>query len=531
MRFPVYSWFLPLQDALDLPQGFVYTFYSPRDALEPEWTDEGFPDELRKARSAVSVKVWQIEDTYDRIGARVDHAMRACKRAFPMYFSDDADDSEQSDADTEDHEQQLTDPPLVPVTVLEANYAEFRLLPTGFDDDGDLPGHVLESVIEKVQLIQRACSYTNGRPTRQLTIHNLPMHIPFATASQTEDGFDTDGSVSLYLIPSNISTDVPYRTDFTAEDIQRFSGFIDRDEGCFGGFLSSQSEARSAFQHRGDMRATVLACATACEVLLDDLLRHLKWEERTRPEDCVEMFVSSGQPITTLVRSRKHLQPLLKGNWDVATQPRLNAWQAHVAHVRHKTIHGGYRPTKVDAIAALEATDGLHEFLGDLLAVLVHKYPMTALTFFGGAGMESKNLMTKRVEATIAAEDPGAWSLRFGRWRDCLQREVEREIPDLAPRQAPNLRLVAVVSGTDGYEWVLHDLTSRMAARCTVDDSQIPEVMLQSLHEVSLASGTIDQPRSVVVRELFDAHPTEAWVAEHRRLPLTEVMAAGSDFY
>ena len=177
MRFPVYSWFLPLQDALDLPQGFVYTFYSPRDALEPEWTDEVFPDELRKARSAVSVKVWQIEDTYDRIGARVDHAMRACKRAFPMYFSDDAADSEQSDADTEDHEQQLTDPPLVPVTVLEANYAEFRLLPTGFDDDGDLPGHVLESVIEKVQLIQRACSYTNGRPTRQLTIQNLPMHI------------------------------------------------------------------------------------------------------------------------------------------------------------------------------------------------------------------------------------------------------------------------------------------------------------------------------------------------------------------
>lgn len=517
-RFPLHVWFVPLRDPLDYPNGAVFQFPSLRSPLELARAKSAIPEVFIPLKFMISLKVHQIETAFERVGDRTGHAFQACRIAFPTYFTEAPDKSDRRDAND----------PTVPVTVIEAAYAEYNTTPSeGFEE----AMHPLEAILEKVKQFQLACSMVSGRVVRIETIRTLPATIPLATASVSSNGVEVDGDVTLYMIEDNMVNEFSGRTEFAPTDVGRVAAYIDHLNGVFGGFMTSQFEAQSALQFRVDGRASILASATACEILLDDLLRHLRWESGMRPEDCVSNFVSDGQSISCLRRSRQHLHQLLNGNWNVDSQSSLRAWQHDVAHVRHKVIHAGYEPSTAEAEAALAAVNGLYQFLADLVAKNTHRFPRTAFMFFGGDGLKQRGLFTRRLTAMLDAENIRAWSTRFNRWRDCLERLVEEQVIGSGITAPADLRLAAVFNQPGRYDWVLHDVANRTAAKCRIDESLVHDQVAESLEGLGRVLDESSLPQSVLVEDLYGAEPTEDWVAEHRRLPLVEVMVAGGDFY
>lgn len=328
--FPAWVWFLPLEDPLDLLQGSIQMFTDPRPARDEGWTREDFPDQARPARSVISLKFWQIDASAQALEERTGLGFTAARLAFPDYFDEPSS-----------NENWATEPMAVPVTVVEASCVRYEV---DAPETLDIPRLMLEQAIERVQQVQRACSYVSGRTVRPLTLQTLPLSIPLATATVTAHGFVPNGGVNLYLLPANMRA-IAVRSDFAEDDMDRVNSFVARAEGFLGGALASQSEARLALTFRGDTRASVLASATGCEILLDDLLRHLLWEDGRRPEDCVHIFYDRGQVTTTLKRALKYTQVLVKGDWNTAQQPDLKAWQHEIARVRNTVVHAGYRPT------------------------------------------------------------------------------------------------------------------------------------------------------------------------------------------
>jgi hypothetical protein len=256
----------------------------------------------------ISLKIWQLESGLAAMQERTGLALDACRRAFPTYFK------------SPDHSSDTVDWPAfnVPATVVEATVSIYR---DGVTDE--MYGSMLNDVVDEIRRLQRVCSYVPGLPVRPVSLEALPPYIPTATGSVGESGFRTDGDVHVYLLPQNVIK-VPARRDFDPVEMQSFQSFLYRSDGVFSGFLASQSEARAALLHRGDARSSLLASATACEVLLDDFLKHLLWEQLARPEDCLPMFVDGKALSTILSRTRKELGPLVGGNWNDkhAARPR-----------------------------------------------------------------------------------------------------------------------------------------------------------------------------------------------------------------
>ena len=325
-RFPVRTWFIPLEDPLNLPQGYVVELPRTRSPLDPVWFEE-LHDQLRRIETMVSLKIWHLETGLAGLREKSGLAFEACQRAFPMYLSDQRSTTSAEDVDWPDL--------ALPATVVETSISIHR---NNVTDEAFAAA--LEEAVQEIQRLQRVNGYVTGRPVRPLSLQALPPYVPIATASVGGSGFETDGDMSVYLLTENIRQ-LPSRRDFDDVEMQMFVSFFHRSSGAFGGFLASQSEARAALLHRGDARSSLLASATACEVFLDDFLKHLLWEKRRTPEDCLPIFVDGAAITTVQGRTRRELGNLVGGNWNDKTQPDLNNWQSQVAHLRHRTIHGG----------------------------------------------------------------------------------------------------------------------------------------------------------------------------------------------
>ncbi|MGJ0119909.1 hypothetical protein ACQ7HM_11950 [Williamsia sp. MIQD14] len=139
-------------------------FTDPRPARDEGWTREDFPDQARPASSVISLKFWQINGSAQPQEERTGLGFTAARLAFPDYF--DEPSSEQNWA---------TEPMALPVTVVEASCVRYEV---DAPETLDIPRLMLEQAIERVQQVQRACSYVSGRTVRPLTLQTLPLSIP-----------------------------------------------------------------------------------------------------------------------------------------------------------------------------------------------------------------------------------------------------------------------------------------------------------------------------------------------------------------
>jgi hypothetical protein len=198
-----------------------------------------------------------------------------------------------------------------------------------------------------------------------------------------------------------------------------------------------------------------------------------------------------------------------------------------VAHLRHRTIHGGYVPTLDEARAAVETSDRLRDHAADVLLKTLKKFPRTALMLIGSQALEARGQLTKAVHREIDSGQAEDWGARFVRWRRCLAGLVEREVEPFAPDQN-EASLIGVITGRGKIEYVRHHRESGLAATVELL-ARSPTI--ERMEKLAEAIPDGKEPVSIASEDDVPTRLTEQWVAEHRRVPLCGVMAHGADFY
>ncbi|MET9226148.1 hypothetical protein [Lentzea sp. NPDC003310] len=204
-----------------------------------------------------------------------------------------------------------------------------------------------------------------------------------------------------------------------AERFTQWLGSIrigDRQIGWSERFL----EAREALYSRGEAGQAVVLASTAAEVLVTSILTTLLWEDKV-PTAVAASAWEDGKIVPAIL---KQLAPRLKGTWKT-DQGALGHWYQRAYRLRHRVVHGGYEPTRPEAVAALEATHALSQFIFDRVVAQRGVYPRTTLMTVAASGLEKRGLWTGKIKAfaeQVAPTEP-LWKSALVRYNDELVRE------------------------------------------------------------------------------------------------------------
>lgn len=509
--------FVPLPEPLGLPDKTVLPIRE--DALAAWWDDDGPPPPpVHTAGSLLFRHATRPSPETDEVGVLIEMAIAAV----PGSGSPGAD-----------HETApgVAEQPAVEMTVVEM--AIGFDMPDGVEADDDAFRDVLSDAFDRglqhVRDVQRAYYAARRRPIRLVSREALPFAVPCAVRRV----YDDDGTplpfraaLSMFLLHMNVK----FRDRDLDPDEQRAFAAALRHQtarGAFSSYLELVREADVALDRDGAYRTAVLFTATACEVLLDDLLAHLLWEERTRPEDAAGVF---GSFLTARVKREYH--PRLGGQWAVDRDGPVRLWSTAIADLRHRVVHGGYEPTLDEARTAAEAARDLNGHLCDLVAAKAAVYPRTALLLPGAEGLRRRGLWTRRLDEL--QDDPGEvpWPETFGRWRAAMTR-ARADSPVAAAPVAARGWVYLVVRADGATQWVVHDRSARVAAAVVrADVSGVPPALQERLEElvreISAASDGDDVALHVAGARVAEPG-AEAWLAEYRLVPGAGVMVNGND--
>lgn len=377
--------------------------------------------------------------------------------------------------------------------------------------------------------IQRSYFLARRRPVRLVTRETLPFAVPFALRRLSDDdrpGVPFRAPLSMYLLNQNLVREIRDRDLDESESTALTSAlYLQGTGGVFTGYLDFVREAQVALDIEGAYRAAVLFIATACEVLLDALLAHMLWEEKTRPENAATVFDSW---LTARVKARYHDR--LGGKWALDQSGPVTEWSRTVAGLRNRVIHGGYEPSLAEARAARDAAIALESHIADLLAARVSVYPRTALALLGDPGLRRRNLWTGALDRLVNDPDQVPWQETFARWRDALER-ARSDSPVYTAPATTQAWVVAVVHPGGAVRWVVHDRSAAMAATVEADGVQnVSPVQYGTLGHTVRAMREGGHAAAVSVAfphaTIFD-NQVHAWLPEYRLLPLAGVMVDG----
>ena len=189
-------------------------------------------------------------------------------------------------------------------------------------------------------------------------------------------------------------------------------------------------EAQRLATMEGDFGASVVEAALAAETLLDGVLGLLLWERdggAPNSDGDISSAVSTlSRPLRARLRSEYH--PLIGGSWDMQSSEPLRDWDRHVAFVRGRVVHRGYRPRGDEAADALNAVYQLVEFVRDRVATKARQFPRTALMIVTDSGLVERNAWQRiRAFSEDAARQEPPWRDNYGAWRDRVDRAIARE--------------------------------------------------------------------------------------------------------
>lgn len=382
--------------------------------------------------------------------------------------------------------------------------------------------------LQYVRNIQRAYYLARRRPIRLVARETLPFAIPFAVRRLFDDQGDSapfPDALSMFLLHMNVVDRDP---DLQAHELESVRSGLrwQSGNGVFTDYLEFVREADVALHLDRAYRPAVLFCATACEVLFDELLAHMLWEEGQRPEEAAGVFDSW---LTARVKNQYH--PRLGGSWGIDAPGPIARWFRDISGVRNRVVHGGYEPSLEEARAAREAVQELETYLADRVANKASSLPRTALVLPGADGLRRRGRWTSQIDQL--QQDPSGvqWIETFARWRQVLQRSRS----DSPVYMQPSAReawvyLVVRVDGTT--RWIVHDAAACMAAVVDADTigdlgpeqrdglDDLLRYLRDSAHEdVSIRVAGVSVPEP----------PADDWRPEYRLVPLAGVMVNGDD--
>lgn len=382
--------------------------------------------------------------------------------------------------------------------------------------------------LERVRDVQRSYYMVRRQPIRLVAREAMPFAVPCGIRQVFDDRgepLEFRAPMSMFLLHMNVS----FRDEDLADEEQDvlFTAMHHQSaNGLFASYLDFVREAEVAISRDGAYRAAVLFTATACEVLLDDLLAHMLWQERVRPEDAAAVF----QPwLTTRVKTQYHAR--LGGIWSLERPGPVRDWFVDVAGLRNRVVHSGYDPSLDEARTSVEAAHALNAYLCDLLSEKTGPYPRTAVVLPGVGGLRRRGKWTRRL--ADLADDPAEvpWTVTFARWRQALQREREDSPVAVRPTVA-DAWIYLVVRPGGHRQWILHDRTAGLAA--VVDPGQVTGVLpgqqVKIDEMVDEVSADLTDALSISVAGAEVSDPLRlAWVPEYRLVPLAGVMVDGKD--
>jgi hypothetical protein len=177
-------------------------------------------------------------------------------------------------------------------------------------------------------------------------------------------------------------------------------------------------EARRNLFTEGDYANAVIQMALSSEVLLDSLLGVLVWEEQQGAEDidaARRIFDDTRGGLAA--RVRREYAPRIGGTWDVSISGPVRNWSIHLAKLRGRIVHRGYRPSSDEAEAAMLAADGLLDFIKSRLASSARRFPRAALMFCGEPGLKRLGGWRAAQKHLQESTDPNSWFSEYSAWR------------------------------------------------------------------------------------------------------------------
>lgn len=358
---------------------------------------------------------------------------------------------------------------------------------------------VFDYLLAELQKVLRAYQATFDEIAKIPTLQNLPLAIPLAIPSSINDLHQgrSDSRVSVFL--TTFSKLRQAEINLPVEELAgRFNAglMLFENNGPFAPYVEIRQEAIYNLTIEGQARAGMIALGSSCELLLDDLLLCMLWENQVSPERAADEGFKRKRgnalaPTSIIFRVKNNYSRLLGKAWRFEKSGPLWDWYKHIAKVRNEVVHGGYAPTQIEVAEALRAERHLNEFVADLLAENVERYPITALSYLGVDGLERRGLaVLDSVEGSLNVNQK-----RFARYRKCVS-EARKPDGDRARPVVGNSDVVIVVRDSSAYDMFLVDPEAAMATKLNLRE-QVPGRLRSEIEEIVMSRSILSSPEYV----------------------------------
>lgn len=258
----------------------------------------------------------------------------------------------------------------------------------------------------------------------------LDISIPFqiarsAVVTEEANGWSLDdsewGPVGLLMLDHANIPDTPQGPEVNADSEHRLHYFDDLKNLGNPLFVWRERfvEARRALKVEGQYGAAVTLSNTASEVLLDSLLSTLMWESGKDPADVADIFAEG----RLARRVKSHFPELLGGSWVLDGSTPVADWFHKCYRVRHRVVHGGYNPSRLEAQVALDSVYRLSVYCWDRLAAKRKKFPRTALMILAEEGLRRRGKWCSFMKHFFSEVAPreSSWLRDSQKWREGVQ--------------------------------------------------------------------------------------------------------------
>lgn len=190
-------------------------------------------------------------------------------------------------------------------------------------------------------------------------------------------------------------------------------------------YAERRLDAKRLLWAEGQYAESCVQTAIASEILLDAILGFMIWEECDTgiisDADAVLVFSTDLMP-----RVKNQYQQRLKGVWRL-DRGVVREWDEHIAIIRNRVVHGGFRATQSAAVKARETLISLQTHIGNRIADRWRKYPRTAWAFLGSDGLDRRGKLDSAGRWREAAVgDREDWIAEYVSWRAGINTQLER---------------------------------------------------------------------------------------------------------
>jgi hypothetical protein len=392
--------FLQMPRPVAIPHGTVYTFQLPEvlevlKGIPIAPTPEVPPRPNPEGNNWASFKFWQVKRTignYDALRPVLEAVVPKESLGLPS------------------DQPAPTDEPRGYITIVEASTALRGL------EDGDV-SDAYDGCLAALQELFRAYGVSADHGMPIVSREMLPPIAEFITRTLFTQQWDP--SLSAMFVNVNIPDE--FLPELDEEGLARLARALSRLKVGYPliPYREARLRARTALVEQGNYQDAVVHSETAVEILVDGILTLLLWEEGMSPTDAAENIFIKQLPW----RLEQAMASRLGGDWKRDGTGPISRWDAQLAFLRGRVIHGGYRPTLQEARASVDIAIEIDEMIRVQLAGVAGTFPKTALLFLGKQGLERLNGWTRRVQDASNAADPTLWMNDYVAWRKALDAQ------------------------------------------------------------------------------------------------------------